>query len=198
MDFVRVREFYQNKKRTWANTLSDYTPPKPWGEYYGYDLAPPVPIAEIIAYEKLHKFKLPKALKRYLTKVSREIFVDAYPSMITLPDKPGYCSIPIDEYIITEDGDWSVTDGMITIGEGVCRFTDCLIINGIGKGNIWHNDGESLYSKRKTFLEYVMEQLDPKPMKPIRLDTSEDLKNLALSINFLLILSGDACLRYDS
>jgi hypothetical protein len=200
MDANKLREFYREKKRTWAKTFDYYTPSRPWGEHYGYDLAEPYSDDEIYQYEQRNGFKIPRDLKHYLKKVSREIYVDGYPTIVKLEENPGTCVIPDGTNYLRETYDDNDNDddcncsGMILLSMNGCTFNDYIVINGNGAGYVWYSDGDSM-SRRGKFKDYITKQVNPP--KPVSME-GMDLKQMAKAFNFLQILNGSATLKYKS
>ena len=131
-----------------------YTPSRPKGETYGYTLKDPYRESEIAAYEEAALGeRLPDELRDYLLRVSRELYTSNYPVVFDLTKtKIGTCGIPdkvdwFDGYGVQEDGDGEggafrrVEDGMATIGDGGCAFSDLIVLKGNRKGTVWHSDG---------------------------------------------------------
>lgn len=176
---LEIKEFYTNKKHTFANTLEPecYSSRKLNGESFGYTLALPYLEQEIIDFEIKHGIKLDPNLRLYLLNVSRELFVASYPSIFDLEiESP--CTIPEHETMWNEgdchihgeygnanntdnctDDCSNMFDGMVNIGTYGCTFDDFIVVKGNNIGSIWNSDGDTLYKQNTTFRQYVTNKI---------------------------------------
>lgn len=145
------------------------------GKRYGYTLKDPYTSEEVEEFEKNQSIKLDSDLKDYLIKVSREIYVYAYPEIVYLSKNDiGTCQIPEDKTFYNQvienhksdciedcDNDECYidsTDGMLYIGEGGCSFSHQMVVKGNHLGSVWYCDGDDVSLKTKTFREYIFKE----------------------------------------
>lgn len=156
-----VRSYLKTKKEEFASKLSYCTPPKPWGEEYGYTLADPYTLEEIEAYEKHIDERLPEDLRKYLLYVSREFVYDSsYPQICHLTKDNGICKIPEDKdfIYIDYDNDEDETDGMLRIAEDGCAFNKYIVVKGSHKGTIWWTNGDSLMLLKNDYFSDLIKE----------------------------------------
>ena len=157
-----VRAYYSDKKRRWAkNKTGTYTPEFEWGEKRGYDLAPPMPVAEVEAFEACNGVRLPEAYRDYLLKVSRETFFGSFPILGKFRSGPmEKCSFPegVDHVYWDEvDEEANMMDGMTMIVEDGCDSNTHLVINGNRTGTVWSmgTGGDSVHLMPGGFEDFV-------------------------------------------
>lgn len=183
-ELLEIKNFYTNKKEAFANTLEPdyYSNRKYNGESFGYTLASPYTEQEINFFEIKHNTKLDSNLKLYLLKVSRELFVAAYPNIFDLGIE-GSCLIPENKSLwnagdcpihekygcINNTGHCAdncpdILDGMSQIGMLGCSFDDFIVVKGNHIGSIWNSDGDAVYKMNTTFKQYVYDEIERRNM----------------------------------
>lgn len=154
-----LKNYYTNKKQTWAKTKSYYKHQPEWGTLHGYNLLDSYSESEVKEFESMYKISLEPSLRTYLTKVSRETFADYYPCTIDL-HLEGTCNIPENvEFVENEyDLDGDFLEGMMQIGTRGCTDNTYIVVKGIGIGRLWELGlgGDALFLKYGTFLDYVI------------------------------------------
>ena len=53
----------------------------------------------------------------------------------------------------------NIVDGMITIGNGGCSFSELIVIKGTHSGSIWYCDGEACRKTHATFIDYITKDM---------------------------------------
>lgn len=199
-----IKEYYTRKKKEFANRKSYYSDERVWGQInrcssigndtYGFDLCEPYTLDEIERFELHYKIQLDPILKIYLTQISKEIFVYAYPHIFDL-----FIVNSIDES--SKSGESSESDDLsVIIGIGGCSFTDVIYLNGAKAGTIWYDDGDSMMQIHSNFKEYITKDLirenilkDPNN-KQI---AGTDFKTVCLEYNAMRVSAGFPSLKYS-
>lgn len=216
-----ILSFYKEKKETYIKN----TPPNPKGDRYGFTLDDPLSLDDVEVFERRMGIQLPKDFKTYITKVSSEIFVSSYPLVISLwledEELPKPCLIPKDTEMIYEgnvcghaDDNWkdctddcpTIWDGMMSIGDGGCSFSDYIVVdkNSSHYGEVWWSTGDYVSKQKDSFMEYITynmpqakKERDDKHNKWKKENPKEALTSFALAYNFLRIDSGLPSLKYS-
>lgn len=182
-----LRDYYVNKKKKFANTKSYYDG-KLWGDMCGFDLSEPYSVEEVETFEMDKNILLDQNFKKYLTLISKELFVYSYPFIFEL-------NFNNDEY----------DDEYVRIGDGGCSFSHVIYLKGNKVGTIWYDDGETMSQMCDNFKEYIInDQIHTNILNYPCFDhenkTSkhdENIFNIASSIN-LALLSFTRSLNYAS
>lgn len=193
-----VLKYYKDKKESYAQSLDNYRPQRKRGEKYGYTLAEPFTEFEVSMFELQNDVSLDPNFRIYLTKISKEVFIGSYPSIIQLPQKIGMCKIPEDKtfysysYLNDDEDD---NEGVITIAENGCTSSDVIIVKGTHKGEVWRVvDDETKSKSENTFMEFLMKPF----MKKEPLESLSSLESIANAYHILRIFSGMGGLKYKS
>lgn len=187
-EITAIKDYYTNKKRAFANRTTYYSDKSVWGDTYGFDLSEPYTIDEIEKFESYHKIQLDPSLKIYLTQISKEIFVYAYPIIFYLSTR---------EKDIDDDSD----DLCVVIGNGGCSFTDVIYLNGDKAGTIWYDDSDSMMQCHDNFKEYITKELiREKILKSPdnKQDTHVDFITTLKLLNLLSASAGIAPSKYSN
>lgn len=160
LDIDKIRKYYEEKKRKFANGYTYYVPKTKWGDKYGYELKPPYTPEEVNSWRKI----LPNDFYTYLTKISREVFVDVYPYVITKESfEEIYDDVVIDENDLKEIEDEKIRLKCVKVGEGGCTFYNFMNIE---TGRVFYvcgdDDHQYLNALKiaNTFSNYVIEPIN--------------------------------------
>ena len=124
---------------------------------------PPYSLNEIKRFEHRNNIQLPNELIIYLTQVSKSLYKSHLEfSIICLHDD----TVLQKTCTIDEDDDmFSINlDGMMTIREVGCGYTDKIVLNGKWKGEIWVDYSiadAGCYKINNSFLEYALDTCWP-------------------------------------
>lgn len=203
-----IKDYYSNKKKEFANRKTYYSDESIWGDTYGFDLSDPYTLDEIEKYETYYKIKLDQNFKIYLTQISKELFVYAYPLIfdISVPSEPYEPYDPSKSSEVSNKTDNNDDDSeedeylCRTIGIGGCAFTHRIYLNGAKSGTIWYDDSDSMMHIHDNFKEYITEELIRNNI--LNDDNKKytfnfDLKTLSEAYVVTRILAGYPLLRYN-
>jgi hypothetical protein len=190
-----VRNYYSNKKKEFANRKTYYSDGKLWGDTYGFDLSEPYSVEEVETFEISNKLQLDPNFKKYLTEISKELFVYSYPIIFKL----------LGTSLFNDDNTNNCDDLYVIIGDGGCSFSDVMYVKGNKTGTIWSDDSDSMIQTHDNFKEYITEDLICKNLlgnQNENLKCDEDISKVPHSINSInlatFLLLGFSSLKYSS